>query len=394
MTAFLQATRTLTFSSYLSMFFLGVSSAIIGGAARNIGLTPYEIGLLIAAQNAGFMVAVSLSGVLADRLEKPRILFAGSAILGVALLAFYITPLFWVNLLVMFLIGAGMGTYEGVSDAMLVDLHTDNISRYININHFFVTFGAIVITVYLTLLQNDWRLALVQTAALVLLLAFYFALTRLKARPSGEKYSDRLKFLVRERAVIVFFIVTILVVGVEAASIGILTTYLTDLRGIAQVTSQAGLTVFLLGLAFGRVGIGLVTREDRIYPILVSSFTLALVFFSILYFTNLGDLTLAVVFLAGLSLSALFPMMLSLASLMYPKATGTVLGAIKIAIPLGGILLPFMVSMVTNYSSFQAALLVIPLSLLIGLTLIAASRSYMVTPAVNPEVEPPVNQPG
>jgi hypothetical protein len=50
--------KAITASSFLSMFFLGVGAAVIGAAARNIGLSPFQIGLLIAFQNIGFMFSV------------------------------------------------------------------------------------------------------------------------------------------------------------------------------------------------------------------------------------------------------------------------------------------------------------------------------------------------
>ena len=50
--------------------------------------------------------------------------------------------------------------------------------------------------------------------------------------------------------------------------------------------------------------------------------------------------------------------------------TGTVLGAIKIAIPLGGIVTPLLIAAITSRASFGAALLVIPLGLLVGLLMI------------------------
>jgi hypothetical protein len=39
----------LTASSFAAMFFWGVGSAIIGTASRNIGLSPFQIGLLLAS---------------------------------------------------------------------------------------------------------------------------------------------------------------------------------------------------------------------------------------------------------------------------------------------------------------------------------------------------------
>ena len=50
--------KILTMSSFAAMFFLGVGSAIIGAASRNIGLSPDQIGLLLAIQNVGFILSV------------------------------------------------------------------------------------------------------------------------------------------------------------------------------------------------------------------------------------------------------------------------------------------------------------------------------------------------
>ena len=129
--------KAITTASFLSMLFLGVSSSLIGAAARNIGLTPYQIGLMIAVQNLGFMVSVLISGALADTYPKTRILMIGSIILAISLFAFYGWSNFWVNLAIMLAIGVGIGAYEGVTDAMLIDIHPQKESLYININHFF-----------------------------------------------------------------------------------------------------------------------------------------------------------------------------------------------------------------------------------------------------------------
>jgi len=80
--------KALTAASYLSMLFLGVSTSLIGAVARNIDLTPFQIGLYLTIQNVGFMIAVWVSGALADSVEKPRILLAGSLILALSFFTF------------------------------------------------------------------------------------------------------------------------------------------------------------------------------------------------------------------------------------------------------------------------------------------------------------------
>ena len=361
----------ITASSYLSMLFLGVAATLIGAAARNIGLTPYEIGLMITFQNLGFMISVMISGALADSHEKPRILLMGSLILSAAFLSFYLTQIFNVNLFIMFMIGVGIGTYEGVTDAMLIDIHPQKESLHININHFFVTFGSILITVYLIFLQMDWRNAVTQSGILVLFLALIFGLTKLAAKKAPtEPYLERMRVLTRDKVVIAFFIATALVVGVEAGTIGILTTYLMDLRDFTQVTSKLGLVVFLVGMALGRLIMGYISPREKINQILLTLFGASVVIYSALYFIDLSVITYGVIFLAGLSISALLPLMLTQAGLLYKEIAGTVLGSIKVAIPLGGILIPFLMSTLFRYSSLRASLIIFPLSFLLAFVLI------------------------
>ena len=76
------------------------------------------------------------------------------------------------------------------------------------------------------------------------------------------------------------------------------------------------------------------------------------------------------VFFAGLALSALFPLIISLTGMLYPQMAGTVIGSIKVAVPLGGILLPFLFSWLSKTVSFELALLVFPAALLLAFLLI------------------------
>ena len=158
--------------------------------------------------------------------------------------------------------------------------------------------------------------------------------------------------------------------GVEAGTIGILTTYLMDLRDFTHLTSKLGLIVFLVGMALGRLIMGFISPREKINQILLALFGASIVVYSALYFIDLSVITYSVIFLAGLSISTLLPLMLTQAGLLYTEIAGTVLGSIKVAIPLGGILIPFLMSTLVRYSSFGAALIVLPLSFLLAFVLI------------------------
>jgi fucose permease len=370
-------TSIITASSYLSMLFLGVAGSLIGAAARNIGLSPYEISLMITIQNLGFMISVMVAGALADTHSKPRILLVGSLILSTSFITFYSIGLFSVNLLIMFMIGVGIGAYEGVTDAMLMDIHPHKESLHININHFFVTFGSILITIYLIFLQMNWRNAVIQSGIIVIGLAVLFALIKLSTKTKNtEPYLARMVILTREKLVLVFFIVSALVVGIEAGTVGILTTYLMDERAFTQVTSKIGLVVFLLGMALGRVIIGIFAPQEKIDRVLLILFGSSVIIYSALYFFDFHGLTFLVIFLSGLSISALFPLMLTKVGLVYKEMSGTVMGSIKVAIPIGGILIPFIMSNLVKYWNFKLSLLIFPTTLLVAFFLIYWVNSY------------------
>lgn len=374
----MNTTVALTLASYLSMLFLGVASSLIGGAARNIGLDPFQIGLMIAAQNVGFMIAVLVSGTVSDVFEKPKILLFGSLLLASGFLAFYWLEHFWLNALIMLIIGLGIGTYEGVTDAMLLDLHQQKGALHININHFFVTTGSILITIYLIFLQVDWRRSITQSSLIVLLLAFIYAIFKHKPHKNpGYSIARRLTHLLKDRLVIVFFISTLIVVGIETGTVGILTTYLMDLRGFTQITSKIGLLLFLSGIAIGRIIIGALTPKHKTINILLGLLFMGFIVFGVMYFMDPGLLIYPIIFLAGGAISALLPLMLAYAGERHKGAAGSVLGIIKVAIPLGGILIPAAFAFVQKLTTFQITLGIYPIAFLTAFLVLLTSRNII-----------------
>jgi MFS family permease len=360
------------------MFFIGVATTIIGAAARNIGLTPYQIGMFMTVQNLGFMLSVILSGALADTHDKTNILFVGSSILAVAFMTFYLSRIFSINLLIMFFIGIGTGSYEGVTDAMLIDIHDRRESLFINVNHFFVTLGSLMITLYLIFLQMNWRSSATQSGIVVAVLALFFLLSRHEGgKKASESLLSRLKFLTRERTVGILFAVTIFAVGIELGTLGILTTYLMEFRDFTQVTSKLVLICLLSGAASGRLLIGFFSKKQQIPFFIALLFASAVILLTAIFLIPLGNYTYVFTYFTGMTFSALLPLIITLAGLMYKKYAGTVLGIIKLAIPIGGSLIPFIFSMLAKHISFRSGLALFPVCAAAGsLTIIAGWKQF------------------
>ncbi len=349
-------------SSFLSMFFLGIGITIIGATARNIGLTPFQIGLLIIVQNLGFGISVIITGALADSYEKPKILFIGSIILALSFFFFFrLSNSFFINCIIMFFIGVGIGSYEGVTDAMLLDIHKKREAFYININHFFVTFGSIIITTYLIFLNMNWRDSLLQSSICVFVLAIIFIMITLKVKKSKTiKFSERLKILTQKKGVVILFFITAIAAGLEMEFVGIITTFLMNLKNFSETISKIGLILFFSGIAAGRILIGIFSKKRLIslfLLLLCGSSTILLIG---LLLVEINILVYALIFLCGITFSAVLPLAITLAGLLYKDIAGTVIGVLKIAIPIGGIIIPFIFSILAKYFSFNTSLFLLP----------------------------------
>jgi len=369
----------LTMSSFTAMFFLGVGAAIIGAASRNIGLSPFQIGLLLASQNIGFILSVITVGTLADSADKARLLFVASLILAVSFFFFYLNDAFILNLGVMLIIGVGIGGFEGAADAMLLDIHQRRESLFITVNHFFVTFGELMIVIYLIFLQVDWRKSMVQSALAVFVLAVIFGLSRVPPRKVvTESFGKRLAFIGKQRPVLVLFLMASCAVGIELSLIGIITTLLMEFYGFDQVTSKLGLVAFLAGIAAGRIVLGVLARKSQLLKYILALFALTSIVLSFLLFASPGtNMAYILLVISGATISVIFPLTIALAGLKYPEMSGMVMGIIKLGIPVGGIVVPLMFSLFVQAASFKAALVLFPAIGVAGFILALTHRKQL-----------------
>ncbi|MFP4409578.1 MAG: MFS transporter [Spirochaetaceae bacterium] len=357
--------------SFAAMFFLGFGVAIVGAAARNVGIPAEKVGILLTAQHLGFFLSVAFAGSLADRYSKPLVLAAGSVAVAIGFGGFYLWPSLLVNVGFMFLLGVGIGVYEGVSDALIMDLHPNRKSLFVNLNHFFTTLGSLMITAYLIFLQMAWRLSMNQATIAVVLLGVLFAISRQERDPgpaaeTSEPPVRTLPELLRSPSILLLMLAILCAVGIELGSIAILTTYLMELRGFTQLTSKVGLLLFIAGFGVGRVALGALIRDEAERRWIIGCFGASIVMTMLLYTVQITPLLYVLAFGSGLAMSVLLATIIALTRKMYPEHSGAAIGLVKMGIPVGGMLLPLLLSGATAAFSLQIGLMVFPVGAAVG----------------------------
>lgn len=216
---------------------------------------------------------------------------------------------------------------------------------------------------------------MVQSAAGVCALAIIFILLKIKEKPvHPEPLARRLRFLLKERRVLILFVASAIAVGLEGGSIGILTTYMMESGAFTQITSKIILLLFLVGIAIGRLMVGIMTEERQMYRNILILGGSGAVLFSLLYSIKPSQVSYPIVLLAGITLSAMLPLIITMAGLLYSDMTGTVIGIVKVAIPIGGILIPFILSGLTRYLPLNIAVKLFPLLSILQFILFLSSR--------------------
>jgi hypothetical protein len=275
---------------------------------------------------------------------------------------------------------------------MLLSIHDRRQSLHISVNHFFVTFGCLAITLYLVFLQMDWRRSMVQSAAVVLALALIFALSRVGAgrwkaavslkTPTAQTASSapagglrqRITFLGKQRILALFLLLAAIAVGIESGLIGLLASFLMELRGYDLVASKIGLVLFLSGDAAGRVMLGFLSGRLRIAGLLIVLSAATAACSAVLLFVRLPIAATGVVLVVmGMTVSSLLPLLITMTGMLFKDVAGTALGIMKLGIPIGGIVVPFILSIVSRLVSFQIALAIFPALAAAGCVALAAS---------------------
>ncbi|MFC1707988.1 hypothetical protein ACFL59_14425, partial [Planctomycetota bacterium] len=181
-----------------------------------------------------------------------------------------------------------------------------------------------------------------------------------------RSFPQRMLAIERKPALLLLFVAAVLAVVLELGTVGYLTSFLAGVHGSSETCSRAGLVVFLVGIAAGRLVIGLAVKRRLMLWTMAALFLLSALLYAGLYQVELGRLLFAIVFLAGFFTSALFPLIIAQAALAAREAAGSVIGVLKLAIPAGGLVGSLAISWAAHGHGLRDALWLIPAAAVLG----------------------------
>lgn len=381
--------NTLGLTGYL---FIGTAAVLIPSVMPFIideyaaaGLSLAAIGLIFPARSAGGILGNLLAGVGSDRIGRRRMVWLSALFLAAAMgITALIAP--WPVFLIAFVfISAAQASLSTGINAMVADANRATRARALNTLHAIYGLGAAIsplIIGYVLDLGTPWRWAIGGTGLIWLLYGIIAA--RLydadSAHPvvadsgTGQAPPTRGMDMLRQGAFLSLFLIAFIYNGVAYSLLGWIAVFMESAAGYSTFLSIAMISIFYVALTIGRFICAAVADRVGYAATLLAlgvgitlTYPLVVLGINALWITSIG------VFLTGLSLSGLFPMVLAYGARLYPEQTGTVSGTLNVAMTLGAMVPPLWTGIVAEIWGLQVALginyVLVPPLILLGIYL-------------------------
>ena len=354
-----------TIAAFLSLGMVGTFHTIPGTALPAMRISfqidTVQAGLLGTVSWSGFTLAVLAGGVLSDIFTRHRVLMIACLLIGLNALLFGLWRNFFLNCVFLGILGAGTGVIVSSSSALVIDLYPRKEGMIMNVHHFFYAIGAITGPLVMGYtLNREWMWqSIYRTAGIItLIVAGLFATVKIENEKSRAtlQYSTFF-YILREKKLIVLVLITMLGVGTQNGIYYWLVSFLKDVRSFPIFLAGLGLSLFSIGMAIGRLLSGWWSGKLGNARILLSLLVILNIGLFLFNRGNSKEFSLALCFTMGFACSGIFPGLLALGGITFPRYSGTTMGIIATATGVGSALMPWAMSMVSRSTSLRVGFL-------------------------------------
>ncbi len=338
-------------------------------------------GTLMASLQTGLTLFSFIGGVLSDRFRRERILMGGCLLLGVGALFFGAVTSFAVNMVVVWVMGAGMGCILSASNTLLISLYPARKGAILNIHHVFFGVGALLgpaFMGYLILHGNRWRQGYLGEGLFLAALAALFFLSGGRRPLSKHDAPPRppLGGLLKDRQFSVILLVNALSVGSQVSTMLLGVSFLMEAKQASLAVAGIAISLFSIFMGIGRLICSRLTLTIRHTPIL-----LTLLWFQVgillLAWLGGGYLSVAAIALSGFTFSGIYPTSLALVGALFPRLEGSALGILSTMSSFGAVVLCWLTGYVAGLTNMRSGLMVIIIACATALLIFQGSRGAL-----------------
>lgn len=296
----------------------------------------------------------------------------GCLLMGIHLIFFGLSEGFWLALVTIAFVGIGGGLIESSSNPLLVQLYPGRESSIMNLHHFFFAMGSLAGPIIMgALLANSipWQWGYIGFGIFAPSLCIFLPVQSVPAHQNTRGFDVRqIERLMIDRTFLSLFFVLFFNSGVQNGICFWMVSFLKETRGLSIALASFSLFLFFACAAAGRLLASYVITQihEALYLLgLLSLFLLSL----LLAVLVPGVWSIPFFALCGFAHSGITPSLLGVVGRCYSEIPGTAMGILATGAGLGSVVVPWLMSLVSQLTTLKTGFLSFNFFLVIALFL-------------------------
>lgn len=342
--------------SFFVMSFIDVVGIGVDRVKLDFNLSNTLAQLIPSAAFLWFFVLSVPVGILQDRLGKRSVLNIGIAVTAIGLLVPFLFYNFTIALVGFALLGIGNTIVQVSANPLLVDVvPSGKTSSFLSFSQFVKSIGSMVaapLAGWFALKFGDWKLLFLVYGIVSILTVLWLAAIKIDESVNTEKrasFASSFKLL-GNSYVAIMVISIFLIVGIDVGVNAVSGQFLLSKFGSSQTFAESGRSVYFFGKLLGTFGGALLLTVLPSRKFFLGSAVVSLVTIISLLFAPSQMSAMVIIFIIGLGVANIFPLVFSLSVEKYPAQANEISGLMIMAVS-GGAFIPLLIGSLTDISA-------------------------------------------
>lgn len=299
-----------------------------------------------------FVLSVPV-GILQDRIGKRNVLNIGMIITAMGLFFPYFFYSFEMALLGFAMLGIGNTIVQVSANPLLVDVVPSNRrSSYLSFSQFVKSIGSMIaapLAGWFALQFGDWKLLFLVYGVVSLLTVIWLYFTKIEeTKNTAKRATFTSSFKLLGNGYISMMVIGIfLVVGIDVGINAFSGQFLLAKFGSAQTFAESGRSVYFFGKMLGTFGGAILLSRLSTRGFFLWSSVIGLASILALIVAPADTIAIVLIFVIGLGVANIFPIIYSLTVEKYPLRVNEISGLMIMAV-CGGAVLPLLMGWITD----------------------------------------------
>ncbi len=357
--------------AFFVMSFVDLVGIGVDRVSKDMSLSATVAQLIPSAAFLWFFILSVPVGVMQSRLGKKNMLNIGMGVTALGLLVpftFYTFPMVLAGFA---LLGIGNTIVQVSANPLMVDVVPGNrASSFLSFSQFVKAIGSMIgapLAGFFAAQFGDWKIMFLVFGIVSILSVLWLGTSKIdETRVEGYKATFASSFKLLGNSYVLLLVLSIfLVVGVDVGFNSNSGQFLIKRFGIDQTAAESGRSVYFLGRMLGTFAGAIMLTKISSRKFFMWTSALGILCLTAIVLVKSPALAWGLVFLIGMAVANIWPLVFSLAVEKYPNQSNEISGLVMMAIS-GGAVIPLLVGWVSDMASIA-----------LGMTILIACMIYL-----------------